>query len=48
MKIFIVSLKDATQRRPNITKRMKDLGLPFEFFDAVDGRNRLSEYCVYD
>ena len=43
MKIFIVSLKDATQRRQNITKRMKDLGLSFEFFDAVDGRNGLSE-----
>ena len=41
MKIFVVSLKSATDRRKQITDTMKKLGLEFEFFDAVDGRKGL-------
>ena len=41
MKIFVISLKDAISRRKEITKQMKVLGISFEFFDAVDGRNNL-------
>ena len=41
MNIFVISLKTATDRRKKITATMKKLGLDFEFFDAVDGRNGL-------
>ena len=36
--VFIVSLPEATDRRARIAKIMDDLGLEFEFVDAVDGR----------
>ena len=36
--IFTISLPDSTQRREALTRRMEALSLPFEFFDAVDGR----------
>lgn len=37
MRIFIVSLLRATQRREKISQFMADQQLNFEFFDAVDG-----------
>ena len=36
--VFIVSLPEAQDRRARITEVFKDLGLNFEFIDAVDGR----------
>lgn len=36
--IFVISLKEATERRATIKKTLDDLGLKFEFFDAIDGR----------
>ena len=41
MKIFVISLKESKNRRKEISKRMQELGLEFEFFDAVDGRQGL-------
>lgn len=38
MKICVISLKRSPERRENIKKQLDDLGLDFEFFDAVDGR----------
>ncbi len=39
--IFVISLQDSTDRREKIAKCLNDLRLPFEFLDAVDGRNGL-------
>lgn len=41
MKIFIVSLDNATQRRNRVKEVMNDLGIEFEFFDAINGFNGL-------
>ena len=35
---FVISLPEATDRRTRLTKIFEDLGLEFEFIDAVDGR----------
>ena len=39
--VFVVSLRDATDRRDNITKQLSELSIPFKFIDAVDGRAEL-------
>lgn len=38
MKVFVISLKRSPERRKYIKKQLDDLGVEFEFFDAVDGR----------
>lgn len=43
MKIFIVSLDNATQRRNRVKEVMNDLGIEFEFFDAINGFNGLPD-----
>jgi len=41
---FVISLPDAEARRRNMTARLAAVGIPFRFFDAVDGRaQRLPE-----
>lgn len=37
MKIFVISLTRALDRREHITRRLHELGVEFEFFDAIDG-----------
>ena len=44
MKIFVISLVTAADRRSSVTAQFRDIGLPFEFFDAVDGSNGLDGY----
>jgi glycosyl transferase family 25 len=39
--IFIISLPVAQKRRKAISAALTDLGLPFEFVDAIDGRINL-------
>lgn len=39
IKIFVVSLKKDKTRRAFVTKQMAKMGIPFEFFDAIDGEN---------
>jgi GR25 family glycosyltransferase involved in LPS biosynthesis len=41
--IFVVSLADSTSRRQAIAMQLKELDLPFEFFDAFDARNMTKE-----
>ena len=36
-KVYVISLRKETERRNNITKKLNDIGLKFEFFDAIDG-----------
>jgi len=38
---FVISLPDCTVRRTAIRRRLQGLGIPFEFLDAVDGRQGL-------
>ena len=39
--MFVVSLPDCVDRREAIRKSLDELQIPFEFVDAVDGRNGL-------
>lgn len=41
--IFVISLTRSVERRASIIKQMKNLGLEFEFFDAVDGKSITDE-----
>ena len=36
--VFVVSLPDCTDRRETISRALSNLGIEFEFVDAVDGR----------
>jgi GR25 family glycosyltransferase involved in LPS biosynthesis len=36
--VYVISLPNAEVRRRNMTLRLGAVGIPFEFFDAVDGR----------
>ncbi|PJG60298.1 glycosyltransferase family 25 protein [Aeromonas cavernicola] len=36
--IFVISLIRSADRRASVTAQMANLGLPFEFWDAVDGK----------
>lgn len=38
MKIFVISLRDAAARRQRISSQLNNLGIDYEFIDAVDGR----------
>src|SRR5690625_2715287 len=40
--IFVISLHDAHERRRSIREQCAELGLEFEFFDAIDGRTGLA------
>ena len=43
--VFVVSLPDCAERRETISKTLSNLGVEFEFVDAVDGRQGLdSQY----
>jgi glycosyl transferase family 25 len=44
MKIFIISLTNATQRRAHISAQLERLGLEYEFFDACRGDNGYQPY----
>ncbi len=43
LKILVISLKRSADRRAAAVSQMTALGLPFEFFDAVDGDASLSQ-----
>ena len=42
-KVFIISLLRATERREHISTQMQEQNIPYEFFDAVDGRTLTEE-----
>ncbi|MEM8824489.1 MAG: glycosyltransferase family 25 protein [Pseudomonadota bacterium] len=42
--IFVISLPDALDRRREMQAKLFDLGLPFTFLDAVDGRSGLPSH----
>ena len=43
MKIFVISLPDATARRERAARQLGELGLAFEFFDAMRGEQVIAE-----
>ncbi|NOQ90414.1 MAG: hypothetical protein GQ549_05665 [Gammaproteobacteria bacterium] len=49
MKIFVISLSDAVERRKNAKEQLDKTGLEFTFFDALTGKNGFSEhFSAYD
>ena len=38
MKIFVISLREATSRRKHIEKALDKFDFPFEIIDAVNGK----------
>lgn len=47
--IFVISLAEATERRKRISKILTDYNVPFEFYDAIDGRQfNIHEQSIYD
>ncbi len=38
IKVFVISLKECSDRRAHIANQLTQQGIDFEFFDAVDGR----------
>ncbi|TEW56613.1 glycosyltransferase family 25 protein [Psychromonas sp. RZ22] len=44
MKVFVISLKRSTERRIKIESSLNNIGINFEFFDAVDGKENNFKY----
>ncbi len=47
MKIIVVSLPDALKRRERINQQLNELGLEFEFLDAVRGTTAMCQEAEY-
>lgn len=49
MKVYVISLRSSVDRRQHIKNSFGKLGIEFEFFDAIDGKqiNRNSDDRVY-
>lgn len=43
MKLYVISLPDAEERRERATIQLADAGIPFEFFDAMRGEQAIAE-----
>lgn len=48
MRIFVISLPDAADRRAFISKQLENLGLEYEFIDAIWGKHHYSDRSYYD
>lgn len=49
LRIFVINLRGSTERRAAMQQQLGDLGLPFEFFDAVDGKKlQAQDLAAYD
>ncbi len=48
VRIFIISLKSATARRAAVSEQLTALGLSYQFFDAVLGRDALAHFRSVD
>ncbi|MDR5898921.1 glycosyltransferase family 25 protein [Halomonas vilamensis] len=46
--IIVISLKRATERRRSIEMQFSELKLPFNFFDAIDGKQGHELFTRYD
>jgi glycosyl transferase family 25 len=43
MKLYVISLPDAEERRERATIQLADAGIPFEFFEALRGEQAMAE-----
>lgn len=43
MRVFVISLPDADKRRGNAQRQFDEIGVPFEFFDAVRGQEAIRD-----
>ena len=43
--VFVISLSASYQRRATISAKLDELGIPFDFFPAIDGRHGLPPEC---
>lgn len=48
MRIFVISLIRSENRRQLISEKMRNIGIEFEFFDAIDGRMENPIFSDYD
>jgi len=48
VRIFVISLKTATARRTAVSEQLDALGLSYQFFDAVPGRDALDHFRAVD
>jgi len=48
MHIFVISLKDAADRRAFVSGQLEALGLEYEFVDAVWGKDHYTDPAYYD
>ncbi|WP_084404951.1 glycosyltransferase family 25 protein [Aliagarivorans taiwanensis] len=48
MKIFVINLSRATERRARMQSTFEQMGLEFEFFDAVDASLPMDHVSVYN
>ena len=48
MKIYVINLKRAADRRAHMEKKLQALGLEAEFFEAYDGRNLTDDEPLFD
>lgn len=48
MQIFIINLKESTDRRQYMIEEMKKLNIQYEFFDAINGKNIKNIDKIYD
>lgn len=48
MQIFVISLPDAADRRAFISRQLDSLGLPYEFVDAIWGKDHYDDRSYYD
>lgn len=46
MKLYVISLQDAHDRRQQVNRNMAEIGVAFEFFDAVNGYKGLPDSLV--
>ena len=43
MKTFVINLKSSVSRRKKIEQQLRQIGLEYEIFEAIDGRKFTSE-----
>ena len=48
MRIFVISLKDAVDRRAFVSGQLDSIGLEYDFVDAVWGKNHYTDPAYYD
>ena len=48
MKVVVISLRSSKRRRETVSRQLRAIGVPFQFFDAVDGRGARAHIHHFD